>query len=222
MQNTTVIDWEELHRINGEYAVPEEVKKPVLQEGSCSTSIPCEFVAEHLESCRKAWRNLTGGEIIKGNRYLVHPDDAAVVLLIALWLKEHGTKDHRHSVRTTLAFWDDLQQRGLTDRSPNHHRVKTVRDYLSSRGCVDWVDNKYQPPSGKGAKDGICCKWRLDETFAILLMAGGGNVGTEHRGKGENLRPQMRMLREEAEWRKEKLFWEAAEREIEAIFQKAA
>jgi hypothetical protein len=222
LQNTTVIDWEELHRINGKYAVPEEVKKPTLHVGSCSTSIPDDFVAEHLESCRKAWLNLTGGEIIKGHRYVVAAEDAAVVMLIALWLQEHGTKDHRHSVRTTLAFWTDLQSRGLTDRSPNHHRIKTIRDYLSSRGCVDWLDNKYQPPSEKGAKDGICCKWRLDEAFAVLLMAGGDNVGTNFRGEGENLVPQMRMLREEAEQRKESLFWEAAEREIEAIFQKAA
>jgi len=87
---------------------------------------------------------------------------------------------------------------------------------------VDWLDNRYQPPSGTGAKDGICCKWRLDEIFAILLMSGGDNVGTDFRGKGENLVPQMRLLREEAELRKEKLFWEAADREIEAIFRKAA
>lgn len=222
LQNTTVIDWEELHQINGKYAVPEEVKKPTLHVGSCTTSIPDEFVAQHLEACRKAWLGLTGGEVIKGKRYVVAAEDAAVVMLIALWLQEHGTKDHRHSVRTTLAFWDDLQQRGLTDRSPNHHRIKTIRDHLSSRGCVDWLDNKYQPPSGKGARDGICCKWRLDEAFAVLLMAGGDNVVSDFRGEGENLCPQMRLLREEAELRKEKLFWQAAEREIEAIFQKAA
>lgn len=250
LQNTTIIDWQELCRINGKYAVgkyavkvekptlhsgscstsapegkyavPAAVKKPKLHVGSGSTSIPDEFVAEHLDSCLKAWLNLTGGEIIKGKRYVVAAEDAAVVMLIALWLKEHGTKDSRHSVRTTLAFWDDLQSRGLTDRSPNHHRIKSIRNYLSSRGCVDWLDNKYQPPSGKGAKDGICCKWRLDEFFAILLMAGGDNVGSEFRGEGENLRPQMRFLREEAEWCKESLFWEAADREIEAIFQKAA
>jgi hypothetical protein len=94
--------------------------------------------------------------------------------------------------------------------------------YFFGTPYVDWLDNSYQPPSGKGAKDGICCKWRLDEAFAVLLMAAGGNVGIDFRGEGENLVPQMRMLREEAEWRQETLFWEAAEREIEAIFQKAA
>lgn len=222
LQNTTIIDWRELCRIKGKYAVADTVKKPALHEGSGSTSIPDEFVAEHLDACRKTWVNLTGNEVIKGERYHVHPDDAAVVLLIALWLQEHGTKDHRHSVRTTLAFWDDLQNRGLTDRSPNHHRIKTIRDYLSSRGCVDWLDNRYQPPSGKGAKDGICCKWRLDEVFAALLLAGGDNVGSDFRGEGENLVPQMRMLREEAEQKKEILFWRAADMEIEAIVQKAA
>lgn len=222
LQNTTVIDCMELHRINGKYAVPDTVKKPALHEGSCSVSIPDEFVAQHLESCRKTWLNLTGGQVIRGDRYLVHPDDAAIVLLIALWLQEHGTKDHRHSVRTTIAFWDDLQSRGHTVRSPNHHRIKTIRDYLSSRGCVDWLDHGYQPPSGKGAKDGICCKWRLDEVFAILLLTGGDNVGSEFRGEGEDLRPQMRFLREEAEWSKERHFWQAADKEIEALFQKAA
>jgi hypothetical protein len=222
LQNTTVIDCMELHRINGKYAVPEAAKKPSLHVGSGSTSIPDEFIAEHLSSCRKGWLNLTGGEVIRGDRYLVHPDDAAIILLIALWLQQHGTKDHRHSVRTTVAFWEDLQLRGLTDRSPNHHRVKSVRDYLSSRGCVDWLDNRYQPPSGKGTKDGICCKWRLDEVFAILLLAGGDNVGTDFRGEGENLVPQMRLLREEADLSRERLFWRAADKEIEAIFQKAA
>jgi hypothetical protein len=222
LQNTTVIDHTQLYRNMGKYAVPAAVKKPALHEGSCSTSIPDEFVAEHLDSCRKTWLNLTGGQVIKGKRYVVAAEDAAVVMLIALWLQDHGTKDHRHSVRTTLAFWDDLRNRGLADRSPNHHRVKSIRDYISSRGCVGWLDNRYQPPSGKGAKDGICCKWRLDEAFAVLLMAGGDNVGTDFRGEGENLVPQMRLLREEADQRKEKLFWQAAEREMEAIFQKAA
>jgi hypothetical protein len=222
LQNTTVIDWRELCRVNGKYSVPAKAKKPTIHEGSGSATIPDEFVAEHLESCRKTWLNLTGGEVIKGKRYVVAAEDAAVVMLIALWLQEHGTKDHRHSVRTTLAFWDDLHSRGLTDRSPNHHRVKTIRDYLSSRGCVDWLDNRYQPPSGMGAKDGICCKWRLDEVFAVLLMAGGDNVGTAFRGQGENLVPQMRLLREEAELSMERLFWQAADKELEAIFQKAA
>ncbi len=225
LQKTTVIDCMELHRINGKYAVPENFEKPAmpkLHEGSCSTSIPDDFVENNLDSCRKSWLNLIGGERVKGYRYLVHPDDAAVVLLVALWLQDHGTKDHRHSVRTTLAFWHDLQNRGLTDRSPNHHRIKAIRDYLSSRGCVDWLDNRYQPPSDKGQKDGICCKWRLEDSFAVLLVRGGDNVGTDFMGEGENLRPVMRLLREEEAMEKEKQFWEAADREMEVIFGNAA
>ncbi len=225
LKNTTVIDCMELHRINGKYAVPEMFEKlarPKLHEGSGSTYIPDDFVAENLDSCRKTWLNLIGGEVIKGYRYLVHPDDAAVVLLVALWLQDHGTKDHRHSVRTTLAFWDNLQSRNWTNRSPNHHRIKTIRDYLSSRGCVDWLDNKYQPPSDKEQKDGICCKWRLDDAFSALLRERGDNVGTDFMGQGENLRPQMRLLREEEAMKKEKQFWEAADREMEVIFGNAA
>jgi hypothetical protein len=50
----------------------------------------------------------------------------------------------------------------------------------------------------------------------------GDNVGSDFRGTGENLIPEMRLLREEAEQKKETLFWQAAERELGAIFQKAA
>ena len=152
LQNTTVIDHTELYKNQGKYAVPEtfEKKKPTIHEGSGSTFIPDEFVHEHLESCRKGWLNLTGGEWIKGRKYLVSADDAAIVKLVTLWFTEHPNKNNRLSVRTILLFWQNLQDRNLTNRSPNHHRVKAIRDYLSGKRCVDWIDNGYQPPSAKG------------------------------------------------------------------------
>ena len=218
MENTTVIDWTELHNLNGKYAVPKKTSKPKLQVGSCSSTIPDEFVDLHFAKCRKTWLGLTGNTIIKGSRYLVMPEDAAIVLLIALWLQEHGSKDNRHSVRTTLAFWLDLQDRGLTNRSPNHHRIKTIRDYLSARGCIDWQENNYQPPTADNAKDGKCCRWRLDEGLAALITTGGDSVGSSFLGNGQNLQPCKIFSINDTE----SVYWEAAEKEIEAIFWKAA
>ena len=43
-------------------------------------------------------------------------------------------------------------------------------------------------------------------------------MGTDFMGQGENLRPQMRLLREEQAWKEKRLFWETAEKEIGGDF----
>jgi len=40
-------------------------------------------------------------------------------MLITHWLKLHGRKDYRLPVRTIMLFWEDLHQRGFTDRTAN-------------------------------------------------------------------------------------------------------
>ena len=144
-------------------------------------------------------------------------------LCLTKFLTENPFKDNRLSVRTLLAFWQQLHDDGHTDRSPNHHIIKAIRDHLSSRGLIDWKDNQYQPPSKDDAKDGVCCRWCLTGDFidvvdAYLLSGERENVDNHYNGTGRYLVPVMRMIREE----KKTLYYSWAEEQIEHFYSQAA
>ena len=219
LQNTTVLDWQELR--TEKYAVPKK-KKLKHKTGSAHKELTQEYI-DQLPKLKKFWAMFTPAITADGGKRHVTNEDGAVFLCLTKFLTENPFKDNRLSVRTLLAFWQQLYDDGHTTRSPNHHIIKAIRDHLSSRGLIDWKDHRYQPPSGEGEKDGVCCRWCLTGDFidivdAYLLNGGGENVDNHYKGTGEYLIPMMRMIREE----KKSLYFSWAEEQIDEFYRQAA
>jgi len=219
LQNTTVLGWQELRTVK--YEVPQK-KKLKCKTGSAHKELAQEYI-DQLPKLRKFWASFAPPITADGGRRHVTYEDGAVFLCLTKFLTDNPFKDNRLSVRTLLAYWQGLYDAGHTDRSPNHHIIKAIRDHLSSRGLIDWKDHRYQPPSGEGAKDGLCCRWCLTEDFVdivdtFLLNGERENVDSHYKGTGEYLIPQMKLLREE----KRAAYYSWAEDQIDELFGQAA
>lgn len=214
LQNTTVIDWQDLRR--EQYSVPDKPAR--LNTGSGCKSMPKDYT-EQLPDLINHFSKLTAGhKLVASDGRQVTNEDGGIVLLIAKYLSEHPNKEHRHSLRYCMLLWRWLHDEGACTRCPNHKIFAAVRNHLSSRGLINWIDNRYQPSSKPEAKDGVCCRWALMESFLSLLEQGGDNVDNQTRGNGKYLFPELRMLREQAnnDWQT----W--AEDQIEELFRIAA
>ncbi len=73
------------------------------------------------------------------------------------------------------ATWTSLWNEGDVARPFNQHRFKAIRDYFSSVGLIDWLDNTYQPhvenSAGVWIRDGRACCWKFgQELMGVLTL----------------------------------------------------
>lgn len=119
-------------------------------------------------------------------RSVVTAEDVAAFLLLLKFFTNRMNADGTLPVKRFEGLWTGLYEAGDVGRAFDCHRFKTIRDYLSDLGLIDWVDNNYVVPrideTGKMRK-GRACKWKAGRVLMDMLAWEGGRRGGEESGE---------------------------------------
>ena len=240
---TTVLDLTELQ--SSRFDVPTKIveqsasvvavrphKKVKATPGSASGKLISEEMLAMLPKYEALARELTGGKPLKARRWAVTDHDFAVVLLLLLFFHKNPNSDGSLPTKRAEGMWDGLHSAGDVQRPWNHHRWKAVRNFLSAKGHINWIDHRYEYGRTVGGKyvKGVACKFTITEEFAATLdqvasvsptvagtLGGASFVGTEFkklipkRGVGRFLVPTPFPIRAENERHMLKRAFEACE-----------
>jgi hypothetical protein len=133
---------------------------------------------------------------LSADRWAITDRQFAEVLLTLVLLKPNA--DGSNPYARHEAFICELHKAGVFSHAYNHHRYKAVRDYLSSKGAIHWVDANYRP--GFVGEKGQSCKWHLDPVLIAQVEmcvglleveedSGYTLVDTDTAYTGQNRRP---------------------------------
>lgn len=110
-----------------------------------------------------------------GRRY-VHSSHLSVFIYL-LWLFKKKRVDYV-SHELIKFHWQELYRRGLIDMAYNKEIVIWCRNYISSKGMIEWIDNRYCKSviteDGEVIVEGVCCAFKLDNELFKML---GGKYG---------------------------------------------
>jgi hypothetical protein len=130
--------------------------KPQLVTKDIEARIPllCQFIEENFKD-----------RPVKAGRFGLKTRQFAEVLLSMYLLKTN--EDGSNPVARYEAFITELYKAGVFHYSYNAHRLKAVKDYLSSKGCIDWKDNSYCFGTHQASKWSLCNE--LVQKMAMVL-----------------------------------------------------
>jgi len=151
-------------------------------------------------------------------RFIVTAHDFAIACTLLRWFKKHPNADGTLPTRRIRELWTALYKNNQVKRPWNDRRWKCIRDSLSEKGYIRWIDERYQP-AGRGLK-GIACKWRITDEFDEMLNKIHNRESSfidtlvVEKGSGQWLLPRLYPIQRENDTR----FWVDADKRIEKRF----
>ena len=129
-------------------------------------------IAEHGHY-RKVATTLMASHVLKtSGRSVVTTEDVATFLLLLKFFTGRMNADGSLPVRRFEGLWAGLYEAGDLERAFDCHRFKSIRDYLSDLGLIDWQDSTFIVPrideAGRKRK-GRACKWMAGASLMELL-----------------------------------------------------
>jgi hypothetical protein len=145
-----------------------------VREGSASGRIfghgpDAEYPLAAVPLFAKLFNRLTTVEHLKcnGSKHIVTADDFGIACLILWYCTKNGKADGSLPWARTKKLWESLHQAGDVTRQFNANRWQRVRDFLSQKGFINWIDNRYWYHDD--GRKGQCCKYELTEEFMAVL-----------------------------------------------------
>ena len=195
-------------------------QKRATVAGSVSNKLINEEELAAIPAFERLYREWVGPDDLMAGKFRVTAHDFAVMMVLLRHFKAQPNADKTLPCRRAEQLWTGLYSAGDVDRGFCHHRWRTLRDFLSARGHIDWTDHCYEPPCvgriEEGSQDrkkssrGVACKWAITDEFDQRLqrisfitapnIGGASFVDTDFRklvppqGRGRNLRPVPRQL----------------------------
>jgi hypothetical protein len=124
--------------------------------------------------------NEWGCEYQKLGRRNIYSGHVAVLVYILYFLSKQKVDYVSHAL--LKYHWQELYRKGLTDLKYNKEIVIWCRNWISSKGMIDWIDNRYcmsvYAEDGERVVQGVCCAFRLDSL--LIKMLGGEKGHTTH------------------------------------------
>jgi len=154
-------------------------KKPILA-GSVSNKFITEEQLANIPAYEQLYRQWVGPNDLMAGKFRVIAHDFAVAMMLLQHFKADANYDESLPIRRVQELWTALYNAEDITRGFNHHRWKVIRDFLSARGHINWIDNRYETPSmaknenGKWCRTkgsngkvsvGIACKWGISDGF---------------------------------------------------------
>jgi hypothetical protein len=154
-----------------------KVRRATPKIGRGSTEAPkvsdeiAAQIGKNLMRFAKNWCN--GGVAAKWGRRMI-PMDLAMSIAILAHTKDHPNKDGSTPTAWMKMLWDDLKDRGYTDRPWDHHHFKAAREFLSQMGWIAWQDENYvvgREIDGEFRK-GQAARWEATDYLRSLVEDG--------------------------------------------------
>jgi hypothetical protein len=229
---------------------PAAVKPCRTRSDSCGGSnfgghaLNFQEMSSHREHDLSLFSTLTGGKnYLPTNRDVrVRPEDWHIFCCFLRHAKKNPNSDGSCPMnwilgckkRNQKGFWGILKEAGYTDRSPDHHRIKAMRDFASELGFINWIDHRYEAGEEINGEfvPGVACRWSITEEFSVLLNGSsnkeeGGRRGIASfmggnlcqipvpKGTGQHLLPELALIRTNYE----ELWLEDASKRLEKLFE---
>lgn len=169
---------ETFYKKNNQYLSIQEIEKQYSSFklknknkniGSVSNKLFQEDDLKILPEYKKIFNLLTNNCKLKARNHIVTDDDFSIALLILFFIKKNPNIDGSIPTERVKQLWKSLYHYHDVNRNWNHHRWKTIRDFLSLNGYINWKDNNYSFGDKKNKKKGIACKWELSQKFLSYI-----------------------------------------------------
>ena len=124
--------------------------------------------------------NEWGCDYQKLGRRNIYSGHVAVLTYILYFLSKQKVSYVSHSM--IKYHWQELYRKGLTDLMYNKEIIIYSRNWISTKGMIEWIDNRYcmsvYSDDGEVVVQGVCCSFRLDSS--LVKMLGGETGHTPH------------------------------------------
>lgn len=156
----------------------EDIARADIAEGSATGKFITKEQLSRIPHYESLYRQWIGPNDLMAGKFRVTAHDFAVALMLLQHFKADANHDESLPVRRVEELWTALFHAGDIQRGFSHHRWKVIRDYLSEKGHIDWIDNRYEHPklakneNGKWCRTkgsngktsiGVACKWGISE-----------------------------------------------------------
>jgi hypothetical protein len=173
-QNTTVVSVRMLEQLPDVRPHKASNNSGCSPCGSLTGSVVKLHDLEDLPDCLKVAEPMLDGRALNTTgRHVVTAEDLGIFLLLGRCFTNNMNKDGTMPRARFEANWSQLYRDGRVSRPFCRKRFKVIRDFLSSRGLLDWEDHTYMVStvlnmSGRGT-NGRACKWRFSVTLMEML-----------------------------------------------------
>lgn len=191
LRNTTKLTVYDLMRLP---IVEKKKKRRVAKEGPqiCGSICVKAISDEELKELGGHYREVaeTLLEVHKlgtAGRTVARVEDVAIFLLLVKFFSENMNGDGSLPVERWKKMWQALFEAGDVQRAFCPQRFKSIRDYLSSLGLLDWQDETYclgWYDNGGEYHKGKACKWRASEKLMAMLKVD-NKAADNKRERGE-------------------------------------
>lgn len=146
----------------------EKINK--IKNGSIKEKHFNEEHLSNLENYKKIAYELIGSEQIKANKFNITHIDVAIAIMFLKFFKENKNEDGTLPTKRIEKLWKAVYKAGDITRGWNHHRWKGIRDILSKKGLIKWIENKYQITDKRNNVEGIACKWEISDKMYMYIQ----------------------------------------------------
>lgn len=172
-------DIENFSSTNNQYLSIQEIEKQYSlyklknknkNLGSVSNKLFSKDDLDKLKGYKKVFNLLTNNHKLKARNHVVTDDDFSIALLILDFIRKNPNNDGSIPTERVKQLWKSLYKYHDVNRNWNHHRWKTIRDFLSLNNYINWKDNKYSFGDKNTKRKGIACKWELSQKFLLYVQ----------------------------------------------------
>jgi hypothetical protein len=106
------------------------------------------------------------------SKAVVEAEDISIFFMFMVFFSNNMNADGSLPWARFKNFWDAVYKSGDIDRPFHPNRFAAIRNYLSSLGLIEWMDNRYKV--GKLGTDGRkyggqACKWKASQLLLNLI-----------------------------------------------------
>ncbi len=191
--------------------VEQKAAKIKMSSGSTYRQVISDDELAAIPKYERLCQRLVGETDLKANaRFTVTSHDFAIACVLLKFFKQNPNKDGSMPMRRAKMIWNSLFHDGKVLRPFNDRRWSRIRNWLSEKGHIDWVDERYQAPNPNTGFKGIACKWSITDEFCSVL----NNIDKRERVFVDTIV----LKRGNGKWLSPRLF--PIQLEIEAFFYK--
>jgi hypothetical protein len=139
----------------------------------------CHISEQEIERSKTAYLTLAktfleNHHLATSNKSVAVAEDLSVMMMFLKYFSANMNEDGTLPWDRFRSLWEAVFESGDIERQFSPNRFAVLRNYLSSLGMIEWMDETYKP--GKKAKNGkryggTACKWKAS-TLLLELMEG--------------------------------------------------
>jgi hypothetical protein len=185
---TTRMTVDELKKLPERFPVIEstpKVKEHVKQQAKAASVRGNAIDKERFEAYRPLARKFLPEPVQVGARVRATAEDVDIFLVLLEFFGENPNPDGSMPWARFRGLWRKLYRDGDVERNFDNKRFAFIRNLVSDKGGIEWIDANYSIGLEKGK--GQAAKWKASEQL-LKLMEGyrevGTKVGAEKCGRG--------------------------------------